>query len=199
MLAALCLAMVFALSLSSYMALCYTSLGMSTRAIEVAHSTELAETGAEQALYALNNNDWTGWTLSGSTATETMTMTSGGLVLTSTNPTSLNYGNGVEQSQVVITGQQLQPLHLRPIGLVGRDLHDAEVRRRLCRRVPYPSPERSTRARSTSATSAPGPCAPERGARRPRLVTPSTSQRRPTPQQGLRQTGIVDSYNSNPV
>jgi hypothetical protein len=102
MLAALCLAMVFALSLSSYIALCYTSLSMSTRAIEVAHSTELAETGAEQALYALNNNDWTGWSISGSTATETMTMTSGGLALSSTSPTSLNYGNNVTE-QVVIT------------------------------------------------------------------------------------------------
>ena len=68
MLAALCLAMVFALSLSSYIALCYTSLNMSTRNIAVSHSTELAETGVEQAIYALNNNDWTNWTLSGSTA-----------------------------------------------------------------------------------------------------------------------------------
>jgi hypothetical protein len=102
MLAALCLAMVFALSLSSYIALCYTSLNMSTRNIAVSHSTELAETGIEQAIYALNNNDWTNWTLSGSTAQITMTMTSSGLVLTSTNPTPLNYGNGVN-GQVQIT------------------------------------------------------------------------------------------------
>ena len=95
MLAALCLAMVFALSLSSYIALCYTSLKMSTRNIAVSHSTELAETGIEQAIYALNNNDWTNWTLSGSNAQITMTMTSSGLVLSSTNPTPLNYGNGV--------------------------------------------------------------------------------------------------------
>ena len=95
MLAALCLAMVFALSLSSYIALCYTSLNMSTRNIGISHSTELAETGVEQAIYALNNNDWTSWTISGSTAQITMTMTSSGLVLSSTNPTPLNYGNGV--------------------------------------------------------------------------------------------------------
>jgi hypothetical protein len=95
MLAALCLAMVFALSLSSYLALCFTSLNMSTRSLAVSHCAELAETGVEQALYALNNNDWTNWSLSGSTATAAMTMTSSGLAPTSNNPTPLNYGNGV--------------------------------------------------------------------------------------------------------
>ena len=42
MLAALCLAMVFAISLSSYIALCYVSLTMSTRNIMLTHCTELA-------------------------------------------------------------------------------------------------------------------------------------------------------------
>ncbi|MGA2693638.1 MAG: hypothetical protein ABSF76_14850 [Opitutaceae bacterium] len=104
MLAALCLAMVFAISLSSYLALCYTSLSLSTRTVAISHSSELAEAGVEQALYALNNNVWTNWNLSGSTASATMTMTSSGLVLTSTNPTPLNYGNGIH-GQVAITVQ----------------------------------------------------------------------------------------------
>jgi len=104
MLAALCLAMVFAISLSSYLALCYTSLTMSTRSIALMHTSELAETGVEKALYAYNNSDWNNWTLSGSTATQTMTMTSSGLVLTSTSPTPLNYGSGMT-GQVAITIQ----------------------------------------------------------------------------------------------
>ncbi len=100
MLAALCLAMVFAISLSSYLALCYTSLTMSTRAMMIAHSTELAETGVEQALYSINNSSWSSptWVLTSSptpTATAQLTMTSSGLVATSSTPTPLNYGNGM--------------------------------------------------------------------------------------------------------
>jgi hypothetical protein len=101
LLAALCLALVFTIALSSYIALCYTSLAMSTRNLVNNHSQELAEAGIEQALYACNNSDWTGWTTTvGSptggqtTAKTTMTMTSSGLVATSSSPTSLNYGNG---------------------------------------------------------------------------------------------------------
>jgi len=97
MLAALCLAMVFAISLTSYIALCYVSLNMSTRSIALAHTSELAEAGVEQALYELNNSPspWTNWSLSGSTATTTLTMTSSGLVPSSSSPTPLNYGNGM--------------------------------------------------------------------------------------------------------
>jgi hypothetical protein len=95
MLAALCLAMVFAISLSSYIAVCYASLNMSTRSIAMAHSSELAEAGIEQALYSLNNSDWSMFTISGSTATANLTMTSTGFALTSGSPTPLNFGNGV--------------------------------------------------------------------------------------------------------
>src|SRR5271154_3096014 len=93
MLAALCLAMVFAISLSSYMALCYTSLKMSTRALMNEHCSELAETGIEQALYARNNGDWTGWTFSGNIYTVSMTMTASGLVANGSSPTPMNLGN----------------------------------------------------------------------------------------------------------
>jgi hypothetical protein len=94
MLAALCLAMVFAISLSSYITLCYTSLKMSTRNLMNEHSAELAETGIEQALYAYNNGDWTNWNFSGNIYTVNMTMTASGLVATSSSPTPLNMGNG---------------------------------------------------------------------------------------------------------
>jgi len=50
MLAALCLAMVFAISLSSYIALCYTSLAMSTRNLMGEHSLELAESESSSDL-----------------------------------------------------------------------------------------------------------------------------------------------------
>ena len=63
MLAALCLAMVFAISLSSYIALCYVSLATSTRNVANEHSLELAEAGVEQALY-YDNNSLSGWTVS---------------------------------------------------------------------------------------------------------------------------------------
>lgn len=99
MLAALCLAIVFAIALSSYMTLCFTSLSMSTRDVVNAHCSELAEAGVEQALYSINNGVWTGWTVavsgSQSTMTTAMTMTeSSGLVPTANNPAPLNFGNG---------------------------------------------------------------------------------------------------------
>jgi hypothetical protein len=95
MLAALCLAMVFAISLSSYIAMCYVSLGVSTRNVMNARCSELAESGIEQALYAQNNNDWSGWTATtvGAVTTEaaTMTMTSTGLQTGAVTP--MNFGN----------------------------------------------------------------------------------------------------------
>jgi hypothetical protein len=94
MLAALCLAMVFAISLSSYISLCYTSLKMSTRSLMNEHCSELAETGIEQALYAHNTGDWSGWSFSGNVYTISMTMTASGLVANSSGPTPLNLGNG---------------------------------------------------------------------------------------------------------
>jgi hypothetical protein len=75
MLAALCLAMVFAICLTSYVALCYASVKTSTRNLMSLHCIELAETGLEQALYSQNNNDWTSqsWiTTSGPTPTATL-------------------------------------------------------------------------------------------------------------------------------
>jgi hypothetical protein len=72
MLAALCLAMVFAICLSSYIDLCYNSLKMSTRNLMSSHSIELAEAGLDQTLYSQNYNDWSAWVVTGSTATLTI-------------------------------------------------------------------------------------------------------------------------------
>jgi len=72
LLAALCFASVLAIALSSYITVCYRSLQMSTRNMNSARSVELAEVGMEEALWALNKNDWTGWTLTGTTATKTV-------------------------------------------------------------------------------------------------------------------------------
>jgi len=70
MLAALCFALVLAIALSSYITMCYRSLQMSTRNANNGHSVELAETGMEEALWALHNNDWSGWTILGKTASK---------------------------------------------------------------------------------------------------------------------------------
>ena len=72
MLAALCFALVLAIALSSYITMCYRSLQMSTRNANNGHAVELAETGMEEALWALHNDDWTGWAISGKTATKTL-------------------------------------------------------------------------------------------------------------------------------
>lgn len=73
LLAALCFATVLAIALGSYLTLCTRSLQLSTRHLSSTHSVELAETGLEEALWALNKTDWTnGWTLTGATATKTL-------------------------------------------------------------------------------------------------------------------------------
>jgi hypothetical protein len=130
MLAALCLAMVFAISLASYISLCYTSLKMSTRHLMGTHCSELAETGMEQALYSYNNGDWTGWNFSGNVYTIGMTMTATGLVPSGSGPTPLNLGNGtvgtvsisVDEStpgivKVASTGQVALPDGSAPVSL----------------------------------------------------------------------------------
>lgn len=120
MLAALCLAMVFAIALSSYIALCYLSLTTSTRNIANDHCLELAEAGVEQALYASNNGALTGWNISAgagvTTVSVTMTMTSSGLIPTSEGPTALNFGNGaIGQANITYTYTNGQPMAIQTI------------------------------------------------------------------------------------
>lgn len=72
LLAALCLATVLTIALGSYLTLCYRTLELSTRSLQGTQTVELAETGMEEALWALNKNDWSSWAISGTTATRTL-------------------------------------------------------------------------------------------------------------------------------
>lgn len=81
LLAALCFATVLVIALGSYVTLCHRTLEMSTRSLQSTHSIDLAEAGMEEALWALNKNDWSSWSITGTTATKTVT----GFV----------YGNGI--------------------------------------------------------------------------------------------------------
>lgn len=73
LLAALCFATVLAIGVGGYITLCYRTLELSNRALHHGRSVELAETGMEEALWALNKNDWSSWTIAGSTARKTLT------------------------------------------------------------------------------------------------------------------------------
>lgn len=73
LLAALCFATVLTIALGSYLTVCYRTLALSNQSAKGTHSLQLAEAGMEDALWALNKNDWTGWTLNGSTATKQLT------------------------------------------------------------------------------------------------------------------------------
>ncbi len=72
LLAALCFATVLAVSLGSYMTVCYRTLALSSRTVQGTRAIQLAESGMEDALWALNKNDWSGWTISDTTATRTV-------------------------------------------------------------------------------------------------------------------------------
>jgi hypothetical protein len=73
LLAALCFATVLTIALGSYLTLCYRTLELSMRSVQGTQSLELAETGMEEALWALNKNDWSSWSIVGTTATRTIT------------------------------------------------------------------------------------------------------------------------------
>jgi len=72
LLAALCFATVLAIALGSYMTVCYRTLALSSRTMQATRSVQLAEAGMEDALWALNKNDWSAWTIAGTTATRTL-------------------------------------------------------------------------------------------------------------------------------
>ena len=72
-LVALCFAAVLGISLASYLALSSQAMRLSNRSFQADLSRQLAEAGLEQALATLNANDWTGWTISGTTASRTVT------------------------------------------------------------------------------------------------------------------------------
>lgn len=72
-LVALCFAAVLGISLASYLAVSSQAMRLSNRAFQADVSRQLAEAGLVQALATLNTNDWTGWTISGTTASRTVT------------------------------------------------------------------------------------------------------------------------------
>ncbi len=79
----LCLMTALAIALGSYIALCSRSAQLSTRTISSDQSLQLAQTGLEEALWALNQNSWassgpasnTVWSTSGANRTVTLTYT----------------------------------------------------------------------------------------------------------------------------
>lgn len=72
LLATLCFAAVLAISVASYLALCYRSLYLSTRDTNSARSVRIAEAGVEEALWSMTSGTWSNWTISGTTATKTL-------------------------------------------------------------------------------------------------------------------------------
>lgn len=82
-LVALCLTTVLGIALGSYLALCLRSTQFSTRQLNLEKARELAQTGLEEALWALNQNTWnasgpdgaTAWSTSGANRTVTLAYT----------------------------------------------------------------------------------------------------------------------------
>ena len=97
-LTALCFTIVLAISLSSYLALSFRSYHLSTRQMHEDRARQLAQAGLEEALWALNQNNWTSagpassgaWTTSG--ANRTITASYGSLGQGETGQLSLTVG-----------------------------------------------------------------------------------------------------------
>lgn len=105
LLAAMCFAAVLAIALGSYITMCYRSLEMSTRNMSSTHSVELAEVGMEEALWALNKSDWSGWTIVGTTATKTISgFTYDNGVTGSVTATITNYDGSSGTRTLSVTG-----------------------------------------------------------------------------------------------
>lgn len=100
-LVALCMTTVLGIALGSYLALCLRSTQFSTRQLHLEKARELAQTGLEEALWALNQNTWnasgpdgsTAWTINDPTRTVSLSYAlasggSGSVTLTITNFTA---------------------------------------------------------------------------------------------------------------
>lgn len=109
LLAALCFSTILAVSLGSYMTLCYRTLALSSRSMDSTRSVELAETGMEEALWALNKNDWSTWTIDGTTAKKTLSgFDFGANVTGSIALTVTNYDGSTGTRTVTATGTTAQ-------------------------------------------------------------------------------------------
>ncbi len=69
----LCFVAVLGIGLAGYLAVTNQSMKLSNRSYVSGVSEQLAESGLEQALRSFNQNDWSGWTISGTTAKRTVT------------------------------------------------------------------------------------------------------------------------------
>jgi hypothetical protein len=72
LLVVLCFATVLAVGVASYLSLCHRTLNLSTLSLQSGSNLAIAEAGMEEALWALNKDDWTGWTFSGRTASKNL-------------------------------------------------------------------------------------------------------------------------------
>ena len=109
LLAALCFATVLAIALGSYLTVCYRSLALSTRTLNGSQSVQLAEAGLEDMLWALNKNDWSSWTISGTTATRNISGFSfNGGVTGSIKLTVTNYDGSSGTRTATVTGTTTQ-------------------------------------------------------------------------------------------
>jgi hypothetical protein len=93
LLAALCFCAVLGIALASYMGVCYHTLQTSSRNASSTYSFEMAETGLEEALGALNRSgyDWSDWTLNNAGSPKTATKTLSGF----------SFGSGTTGSAVI--------------------------------------------------------------------------------------------------
>lgn len=79
----LCLMTALGIALGSYLALCSRSAQFGARSVSIDQAQQLAQTGLEEALWALNQNSWAGsgpegstaWTTSGANRTATLSYT----------------------------------------------------------------------------------------------------------------------------
>lgn len=71
-LVALCFVAVLGIAITTYLTLSSRTMNLSARSFQMGLSTQLAEAGLERALSSLNNSSWTGWTISGTSATRTL-------------------------------------------------------------------------------------------------------------------------------
>ena len=72
-LVSLCFTAVLGIAVAGYVALCSKTMSLSNRSLAVTSSLQLAEIGVEEAMWSFNNDDWTGWTISGNNATKQLT------------------------------------------------------------------------------------------------------------------------------
>lgn len=125
LLAALCFASVLGIALASYTALCQRTLEMSTRALHGSRCVELTDTGMEEALWAMNKNTWTGWTITGTTATKTLTgFTFENGVTGEVRLTVETYNSSTGTRRVTVSGIA----HVPNVGDITRTLTSTSVR-----------------------------------------------------------------------